>query len=160
MWQGSHNQCAKQKESHYQNMKMTSRGFISDTEAIVKESLSLIQHDGAAAFELSERSLLPPALSAKDIPGGPTQFINVRHIRRINCPPVECEDDSAPESISDPDVWRNWNADLDNRNDSKDDCAVDNDSDMDHNNCIENLENLKQQDVRAGPHVPGFVRPI
>jgi len=86
---------------------MTSLGFISDTKAIVKESWSLIQHDGAAAFKLSERSLLPPALSAKDIPGGPTQFLNVRHIRRINCPPVECDEDSAPESILDPDDWRN-----------------------------------------------------
>jgi hypothetical protein len=49
---------------------MTAIGYILDTEEIVKASLSLFQHDCAAAFKLSERSPLPPALSAKDLPGG------------------------------------------------------------------------------------------
>jgi len=51
-----------QKESHAQNMPMTAVGYISDTEEIDKASWSLFQHDGAAAFKLSERSPLPPAL--------------------------------------------------------------------------------------------------
>jgi len=125
MWQGSQNLRATQKESHTQIKQMTAVGYISDTEEIVKESWSLFQHDGAAAFKLSERSLLPPAMTAKDIPGGRTHILNIRQIRRINHYPVESDDDSAAESISQTDDWLNWNGDFDNPNASKDDCAAD-----------------------------------
>jgi hypothetical protein len=77
MWQGSQNLHATQKESRAQNKQMTTVGYISDTEEIVKASWSFFQHDGAAAFKLSERSPLPPALSAKDLPGGRTQILKV-----------------------------------------------------------------------------------
>jgi len=80
MWQGSQNLCATQTESRTRNMQMTAVGYISDTEAIVKASWSLFQHDGAAAFKLSERSPLPPPLSAKDLPGGRPQILHVRRI--------------------------------------------------------------------------------
>jgi len=159
MWQGSQNQRATQKESRAQHKQMTTVGYISDTEEIVKASWSLFQPDGAAAFKLSERSPLPPALSAKDLPGGRTQIINVRRIRRINRHPVESDHDSAPESISDTDDWLNWNCDLDNPNDSEEDCAADNESDIEHNNGIEDPECPEQQDVSAAPNVPGLVRP-
>jgi len=155
MWQGSQNPRATQKESRAQNKQMTAVGYISDSEEIVKASWSLFQHDGAAAFKLSERSPLPPALSAKDLPGGRTQILNVRRIRRINRHPVESDDDSTPESISDTDDWLNWNRDLDNRNDSEEDCAVDDESDIEHNNGIEDPEYPEQQDVSAAPNVPG-----
>jgi len=95
VWQGSRNLCATQKESCTPNMQMTARGYISDTEEIVKASWSLFQHDGAAAFKLSERSPLPPPLSATDLPGGRTQALNVRRIRKINRHPVESDEDSA-----------------------------------------------------------------
>jgi hypothetical protein len=78
MWQGSQNLRATQMESRAQNKQMTAVGYILDTEDSVKASWSLFQHDGAAAFKLSERSPLPPALSAKDLPGGRTQILNVR----------------------------------------------------------------------------------
>jgi len=159
MWQGSQNLRATQKESRAQSKQMTAVGYISDTEKSVKASLSLFQHDGAAAFELSDRSPLPPALSAKDLPRGRTQILNVRQIRRINSHPVEIDDDSAPESISDTDEWLNWNGDLDNPNDSEDDCAVDDESDIGRNNGIEDSECSEQQDVSAAPNVPGLVRP-
>jgi len=107
MWQGSQNLRATQKESCAQNMQMTAGGYISDTEEIVKAFWSLFQHDGAAALKLSKRSPLPPALSAKDLPGGRTQILNVRRIWRINHHPVQSNEDSAPESISDPDDWLN-----------------------------------------------------
>jgi len=58
MWQGSHNLHATQKESQAQNKQTTAVGYISDTEKIVKASWSPCQHDGAAAFKLSERSPL------------------------------------------------------------------------------------------------------
>jgi len=138
---------------------MTTVGYISDTEEIVKASWSLFQHDGAAAFKLSERSPLPPALSAKDLPGGRTQILNVRRIRRINCHPVESDDDSAPETISETNDWLNLNRNLDNPDDSEEDCAADDESDIEHNNGIEDPECPEQRDVSAAPNVPGLVRP-
>jgi len=81
MWQGSQNLRATQKESRVQNKQMPAVGYISDTEEIVKASWSNFQHDGAAAFKLSEKSPGPPALSAKDLPGGRTQVLNVRRIK-------------------------------------------------------------------------------
>ena len=130
MWQGSQNVRATQMESRIQNKQMTAVGYISNTEEIVKASLSLFQHDGAAAFKLSERSLLPPALSAKDVSGEGTQILNVRRIRRINRHPVESHDERAPETISDTDDWLNWNGNLDNPNGSEEDCAADDESDI------------------------------
>jgi hypothetical protein len=63
---------------------MSAVGYISDTEEIDKSSWSLFEHDGAAAFKLSERSPLPPALSAKDLAGGRTQIIDVCRILKMN----------------------------------------------------------------------------
>jgi len=77
MWQGSQNLRATQKESCTQNKQMTAVEYISYTQEIVKAPWSLFQHHGAAAFKLSERSPLPPPLSAKDLPGGRTQILNV-----------------------------------------------------------------------------------
>jgi hypothetical protein len=136
---------------------MTAVGYILDTEEIVKASWSLFQHDGAAAFKLSERSPLPPALSAKNLPGGRTQILNVRGIRKINRHPVESDGDSAAQCIMDTEYCLNWNGDFDNPNDSEADCAADDHSDIEHNNCIEDLECPEQHDVRAMPNVPGLV---
>jgi len=130
MWQGSQNLRDTQKESRAQNKQMTAIGYILNTEEIVKASWSLFQHDGAAAFKWSERSPLPLALSAKDLPGGLTEILNVRRIPRINCHPVESDQDSAPESTSDTADWLNWNGDLDDTNHSEEDCAADDDSDI------------------------------
>jgi hypothetical protein len=159
MWPGSQNLRATQKESRAENKQMTAVGYISDMEEIVNSPWLLFQHDGVAAFRLSERSPLPPSLSAKDLPGGQTQILNVRSIRRINRHPVESDEDSAPESISDTEHWLNWNGDWDNPNDSEEDCAADDDSDIEHNNCIEDPECPEQQNVSAAPYVPGLVRP-
>jgi hypothetical protein len=53
-WPGSQNQPATQKDSRDQNQQMTTAGYISDTEEIVKASWSIFQHNGVAAFKLSE----------------------------------------------------------------------------------------------------------
>ena len=74
MWHGSRNLRATQKESRSHNKQMTAVGYISDTEEIIKASWSHIQHYGAAAFKLSEKSPVPPALSAKNLTGGRTQL--------------------------------------------------------------------------------------
>jgi len=54
IWQGPQIQHATQKEYRAQNQQMTTVGYISDCEEIVKLSWSLFQHNGAAAFILSE----------------------------------------------------------------------------------------------------------
>ena len=69
IWQGSQNLRATQKECCAQNKRMTAVGYISDTDETVKASWSLFEHDCAAAFKLSERSPLPPAVFEKDLPG-------------------------------------------------------------------------------------------
>jgi hypothetical protein len=85
--------------------------------------------------------------------------LNVRHIRRVNRHPVESEKDSAPESISATEDWLRWNGDLDNPNNSEEDCAADDDSHMEHNNYIKDPECPDQHDVTAAPNVPGLVWP-
>jgi hypothetical protein len=97
MWQGSQNICATEKESHGQKKQMTAAGYISDTKDIIKASWSKFQHDGAAAFELSEISPLAPALSARGLPGGETELLKVCQIRRIDRHPAESDKDSAPD---------------------------------------------------------------
>jgi len=160
MWQGSQNLRTIQKESRAQNKQMTTVGYFSDTVESVKASWSIFQHDGAAAFKLSESSPLPPALSAKQLAGGRTQILNVRRTRRIDRHPAESEDHSAPESISDTGNWLNWNGDLDNPNESEDDCDADNESDVELENCFEDPECPEQRDVSAAPNMPGLIRPI
>ena len=158
MWQGSQKLHATQKESRTQNKQMTAVGYISHTEEIVKASWSLFQHDGAAAFTLPEKSPLPPPVSAKDLHGGRTQILNLHRIRRINCDPVNSDEDSAPESISETEDWLNWNGDLDNSNDSEDDCAVEGEFDIEQGKSIEDPEWPEQRDVSAAPNVPGLIR--
>jgi len=158
MWQGSQNLRTTQRESRAQNKQMTAIGYISDTEESVKASRSLFQHDAAAAFKLSERSLLPPALSAKERAGGRTQVLNVHRKWTINCHTVDSHDDSVPESISFNENWLNWNGDIDNPNENEDDCEADNESDVEQDNYVEDLECPEQRDVCATPIVPGLSR--
>jgi len=160
MWQGSQNLRATQKESPAQNKQMTAIGYISDTEEIIKASWSLFQHDDAAAFKLSEKSPVPHALSAEVLPGGRTQILNVRRIRRVNRHPAESDEDSSPESISDTKNWLNWNGDLDNPNQSEDDWEADNASDMELDNGSEDWETPEQCNVSAALNVPGLIWPI
>ena len=102
---------------------------------------------------------MPPALSAKDLPGGRTQILNVNRIRRITRYPAEIDENSPPESISDTNDWLNWNGDLDNPIDCKEDCAADNESGIEQNNGIKDPECPEQQDVNAVSNVPRLVRP-
>jgi len=159
MCQGSQNLHGTQKKSCVQNKQMTAVGYISDTEDILKACWSLLKHDGVAAFTLSERSPLPPPLSAKNHPGGQPTILNDHWIRGINGHPVECDEDSATDSIPDTDNRLNWNWDLDNRNDSEDNCVADVESDLQQDNSIENTECLEQQDGSGTPNVLGLIRP-
>jgi len=159
MWQGSQNLHATKEVSRAQNKQMTAVGYILDMEEIITAFWSLFQHDGAAAFTLSERSPLPPPLSAKDLAGGRTQTLTVHRTLRINRHPVQCDDDCAPESISDPDDWPNWSGDLHSPNDSEDDCGVDVECHMEQDNSIDDTECADQRAVSAEPNVLGLIRP-
>jgi len=159
MWQGSQNLCATQKKSRTQNKQMTAVRDISDTEEINKASWSIFQHDGLAAFKLSKWSSLPPALSAKDLPGGHTQVLNVRRIKQIDCHPAKSDEDSAPESISDTRNWLHWNGDLHNPNDSEEDSEADDESDIEPANAIKARESPEHWVVSATPNVPALIQP-
>jgi len=136
---------------------MTAEGYISYMEEIIQASWSLFQHDGEAAFRLSERSPLPPGLSAKDLPGGQTQIINVRQIRLIECHPVKSDEDCASRINLDTNCSHNWHGDLDNPNDSEDNCAADVESDREQDYSIEDPECPEQLNVSATPNVPSLI---
>jgi hypothetical protein len=68
-WQGSQNLCATQKKSCDQNKQMAAVGYISDIEEIVKAFWSNCLQDGVAAFQLSKRLPMRPALLTKDLRG-------------------------------------------------------------------------------------------
>jgi hypothetical protein len=141
-------------------MQMTAVGYILDVEEIIKAHWSLVQHEAAAAFQLSKSSPLPPALSPKFIPGGQTQKFNVRKVQRFKRYPVDSDKCCSPASISDTENWLHWNGDWDNQNDSDDDRAGDDESDIELNNCIEDSECPEWPDLHDGPNVPGLVRSI
>jgi hypothetical protein len=159
MWQGSQNLCAIQTESHAHNKQMTTAGYIPDTEQIIKAFLSLFQHDGAAAFKLSETSPLLPTLTAKNLPGGRTQILIVGQINKINHRPVEGDEHSPPEHISDTEDRLNWNGDLHNAYNSKDDCVAQVESGKVQGNAIKDLRWSDKRNVSAAPNVPGFIWP-
>jgi hypothetical protein len=154
MWQGSQTLQARQKESCAQNQQMTTIGYISDTGEIVEASWSNFHQDGAAAFKLSEKSPVPPAVSAKDLPGGRTQVWNVHRIKQIDRHPAETDEDSSPESISDTGNWLNWNGNLDNPNNSNYDWEADNESDMELDNSSEDSETLEVWNEGAAANIP------
>jgi len=160
MWQGSQNECATQKESHAQNKQITAIGYISNTEEIIQASWLNFQHDGGAAFKLSERFPLPPAFAAKDLPGGRMHLLNLRQIRRINCHSGDSNKDSEPKCVSDSKNWLNKNRNVDNPIESEDECVADNESDIEPWSGITSLESPWHHVLSAAPNVPGLIRLI
>jgi len=158
MCQGSQNLHAIQKKSGAENMQMTAVGYISDTEGIFKASWSNFQHDGAAAFILSERSLLQPALSTKELTEGWTQGFNVYQIRTIDCYPVKRDADCAPVSISITENWLDLNSDWCNANLTDDAWEADYKSDIELDNGIEVPESSEHQDLTTVANVPWLIQ--
>jgi hypothetical protein len=157
LWQGSQHLNATMTESHAQNTQVTAVGYSANTKEVLKALWSNFQHDGASAFTLSEKSPLPPALSAKDIPGGRTQVLHLGLFQRINRYPVESDDDSAPESISLAERWLNWNADLDNPNVREDDWDAEDKSNPAQGNGFDGEESPNHQDKHTTQYVPGLL---
>jgi len=147
------------KELRPENKQTTALGYISDTDMIVKASWSNFQHDGAAEFELSEKSPVPPAESAKDVPRGRTQVFNIRWIRQTDPHSPESDEGCPLESISDTEHWLIWNGYLDNANNCEDDCVAVNVSDMKLDNGGGDLETPEHRNVSATPNVPGWIQP-
>jgi len=158
MWQCSQNLRATQKKSLSPIKQITAVRYISDTKETIKASWSNFQHDGAAAFKLSEWSPIPPAVSTKDLPGGRTQVSNVRRIRTIDCHPIKRDEESAPESIANTENWLNWNGDLGNSNECEDDCEADNQSDIELGSGIKASESPEHRVVNAIPDVPELIQ--
>jgi len=158
-WWGSQTSYITQKESHAQNMQITVIWSISDIEEILKVSCSNFQHDGAAAFEFSERSPVPPALSAKVLPGGWTQVLNIRQIKRIERQSAGTDDDSQPESILDTENELGWNGDLDNPTDTEDNWEADNESETELDNGVEHSKPPEQRNVSDVLNIPGLIQP-
>jgi hypothetical protein len=98
-------------------------------------------------------------LSAKNLPGGQTQTLNVRRNKRINRHPFESDEVSPPEHTLDTDDGPNCNADLDDPNDSDENCAADFQCDMERDNSIKVSKCPEQRNVSAAPTVPGLISP-
>jgi len=61
--------------------------------------------------------------------------------------------------MSDTDDCFDWYGDLDNPNDSEENCAADVEFDIEQDNSGVDPECPEQQDVNAAPNVPGLIRP-
>jgi hypothetical protein len=55
--------------------------------------------------------------------------------------------------------WLNWNVDIDNRNNSEEDCAPHVESNIEQYNVFNNPECQEQRNVRAKPDVLALIRP-
>jgi hypothetical protein len=78
-----------------------------------------------AAFKLSEKSPVLPSWSAKDLPGGRTEVLNVCQTKRIDRHPAESDKETSPECVSDTENLLNWNGDFENPNNSEDNWEAD-----------------------------------
>jgi len=151
------NLCATLKESCIRHKQLAAVGFISDSEEIVKASWLNFQHNGAAAFELLERSSVPAAFSAKHLPGEWTQELHMHQIKRINHYTAISDDDSSPGRISDTASCLNWNGRLDNPHDSADDREAESESDIQLDNSREDSYTREQHKIHATPPFPGLI---
>jgi hypothetical protein len=79
---------------------------------------------------------------------------------RTDSLPVEGDEDSAPESISDTEDLINWNGDIDNPNDCDGDCTVDFEADVDQDISIKDPESPEQQGVSPVPNISGLIPPM
>ena len=103
---------------------------------------------------------MPPASSAKDLPGGQAQVLNVRCVKQTNCHPAKSDDECSSESISDTENCLNWNGVVDNPNNSRDTWEADNESDNKLDNSSVDSDSPEQRNVGAAPNVPRLIQPV
>jgi hypothetical protein len=108
---------------------------------------------------LSEKLPLPYALSAKDLPGGRTQVLNVRRNRLIAGHPAKGDEDCGSECNSDTEHWLHLNSAMDDPNSSEDDPVADNESNIQLENTIEGTRIPEHGNVRAATNVPELIWP-
>jgi len=136
----------------------TSRGRLWDT---FRTCTRLSTHPGHSLnilvrlhLNCPKDPLLPPPLSASDLPGGQNRISNLHRIRIIHLHAVETDEHRAPGSISDSWDLPNWNGDLDTQKDSEDDRAAYVQSHIEQDNRIQDLECPEQWVVIAAQNVP------
>jgi hypothetical protein len=100
---------------------------------------------------------VPPAFSAKYLPGGRTQLLNARGIKWIDCHSAGSDEDSACESILDTENYLDCNGHLDNWNISADDWEADNEFDIQWHNWVEDSENTEQWNVSSALNLVGLI---
>jgi hypothetical protein len=77
-------------------------------------------------------------------PGGQTQVLSVRQIKKIDRHPAKRDVDSSPDTISDTENWLNFNSEIDNPTDIEDHWEAGNASDMELDYSSEDSEMLEQ----------------
>jgi len=157
MGQGREILLVTRKKSRRQNTQITAIASISDTCGIIGVFWSYVQEDGAAAFEFSERSTMPPDWSANDPCGGQTYVFNVWWIKRINSNPTENVQNCALYSILDTENWLDWNVDMHNPNSSEDDWEVNNESDIELDKGIKDSKTAEEQNLSAVQNVSRLI---
>jgi len=99
-WHGSQTLCDTFKKSRPQQKLISAGGYITASEEIINASWSNFQHDSAAACAMVKRSLLPPALTLKDLTGGRTELSKRHWINTIDGHPAESDRETALQTIS------------------------------------------------------------
>jgi len=94
-----------------------------------------------------------------DLPGGRSEIVDVPPIRRIDSHPVGSAENCTPGTILDIKNLLNCTHDLDNPNDSEDDCAADAECGIEVDTNIEAPEGPEQRDVCAAPNISGLICP-
>jgi hypothetical protein len=85
--------------------------------------------------------------------------LNFRQLRRTNRHPVERDEDSIQDSISDTENWLNWNGCGDYQNKSENDCEANDRFETKLSNGLRALVIPEHLVVCATPNVTGLIQP-
>jgi hypothetical protein len=99
-------------------------------------------------------------VSAKDLPGGRTQVINICQIIKMDRHTSHSCEDSAPESISDTENWLTSKDDLDHPTERENECEADDKSDIEPCSGLKPSESPDHLVVHAIQNVPTLIQPI
>jgi hypothetical protein len=103
---------------------------------------------------------VPPALFAKNLPGGQPKLLNICEIKYIDRHPADSGDGSLPESISVTKKWLNWNRDWDYPAVSEGNWKADNESYIELGSGFEDSETLEQRYLSDATNFPVLILPI
>jgi hypothetical protein len=81
-------------------------------------------------------------------------------MKRIYLQPLKSDEDSTPESILYTKYCLNWNGNLNNPTDSKDNCETDGKFDIELANVNKDAESPERGDKSTMPNVAGLIQPL